>query len=459
MKKRYIAVGLAGVLLAGAATTAYVVTPTVHPGQSGESPELGRTGEFAVGTELREYALPDRTRIDGWGALTGSLDEVERKVSVRIWYPAQQPSGAEALRYEHTMEPRTQVPVKVVSQGIAFDGAQPLTGEKFPLVLMSHGFGGWDTQFSNLGEHIASRGYVVASIDHADQQSEGLTDFLISFGNVLVDRTLDQRQVLDQIVSAAQSGGEPVSALIDPEHIGLIGYSMGGYGAIATAGAPYSFTNEPMANLPTAAQEQLVAATADAADIDALVAFAPWGGQPDNRAWTAESLAKINVPTLVVAGNQDDVVNYSDGVTWLFDNLIGSDRYMLVYREARHNIVGNAFEMPEDSSFTASEFLMEPVWRGERLNAINQHFVTAFLDMTLKGDTSKADYLNVPAVDSNDSNWEVAFGEQLNGTLAGDGQPEHWRGFQRRWAIGLEMYAAKAGKAGKAAASGAKASK
>ena len=456
MKKRYIAAGVAGVLVAGAATTAYVVTPTVHPGQSGESPELGRTGEFAIGTEMREYSLPDRTQIDGWGAVTGSLDAVERTVAVRIWYPAQKPADGDAAQYEHLMAPRTQDPVKVVSQGIAYEGAQPVHGETFPLVVMSHGFGGWDTQFSNLAEHIASRGYVVASINHGDQPVEGITDFLISFGNVLMDRTLDQRQVLDQIVSSAKAGGEPVSALIDPENIGLIGYSMGGYGAIATAGAPYSFAKDPMANVPAAAQERLAKVTANAADIDALVTFAPWGGQPDNRAWTAEALAKIDVPTLVVAGDQDDVVNYGEGVTWLFDNLISSDRYMLVFREARHNVVGNAFEMPQDSSFTASEFLMEPVWRGERLNAINQHFVTAFLDMTLKGDAAKAAYLNVPTVNSNESNWEVAFGEQLNGTLASDGQPDHWRGFQRRWAVGLEMYAAKAGEAGSA---GAKASK
>ena len=83
--------------------------------------------------------------------------------------------------------------------------------------------------------------------------------------------------------------------------------------------------------------------------------------------------------------------------------------------------------------------------RPDRLNAINQHFVTAFLDWKLKDDTDKASYLNVPTEDSNKSKWPVGFGEQLNGKLAGPEEDGYWRGFQRRWAASLEMRHADAG--------------
>ena len=448
MKKRYIAGGVLAVLLLGAGTFAYVAIPTVHAGAPGEAPELGRTGEFTLGTATQSYTLPYRTKIGAMSAISGNLDASERILSVRFWYPATVPDGATPESYHHTLRPSGQPAVEVVSQGLAFAEAPPFEGEKFPLILMSHGFNGWEGQFSNLAEHIASRGYVVASINHADPSVEGIADTLLSFANVLVDRTQDQRQVLSQILAGAQNGSTPAATLIDTDSVGLIGYSMGGYGALASAGADYHFTGSPLENLPTIAQDQLRAATAKPLPIKALVTFAPWGGQPDDRAWVASSLSKITTPTLIIAGDQDDVVDYNAGVRWLFENMTGADRYMLVFREARHNIVGNAFTFPEGTSFTAIEYLNEPVWRGERLNAINQHFVTAFLDMTLKGDASKAAYLQVPSTNSNDSKWEVGFGEQLNGKMAGDDQPGHWRGFQRRWALGLEMYTAKKGSFG-----------
>ena len=446
MKKRHIVTGLLAALVVGGATAAYVASPTVYSGNQGEAPELGRIGEHVIGTTTRDYSLADRTRISGIGALTGSVDDSERVLKVRFWYPANAPeSGTQPARYTRTLTPTGQPEVAIASQGIAFSDAAPLAEGNFPLVLMSHGFNGWDTQFSNLGEHIASRGYVVASINHADAPIEGVTDFLVSFLNVLTDRTQDQRQVLELIISSADDGSAPAAELIDSGTVGLIGYSMGGYGALATAGAPYDFTNDPLSNLPEPAQEQLRTATRQAAPIKALVTFAPWGGQPANRAWSKQSLAKIGIPTLIVTGNEDDVVNYEDGVRWLFDNLTGADRHMLVFREARHNIVGNKFEIPDDTGFTAIEYLNEPVWRGDRLNAINQHFVTAFFDWKLKGDESKRAYLELPTTNSNDSSWETGFGDQLNGEFAGADQPEHWRGFQRRWAVGLEMYSAQAG--------------
>ncbi len=440
MRKRTIAFAAAGLLLLGAGTAAYVISPTVHSGTAGEAPELGRTGEHAIGTDVKTFALEGRTKITAWGAVSGNLSEARRELSVRFWYPADIDGETKAAQYEHEMRPPGKEPVAIVSKGIAIADAPPLDDQKFPLVLMSHGFGGWSTQFSNLAEHIASHGYVVASIDHGDMPVEGVTSFLLSFGNVLADRMLDQRQVLDKIVKANAEKSSGYFGQIDPDNVGLIGYSMGGYGAIATAGANYDFANDPMASVPEAARSGIETAMEGPAQIKALVAIAPWGGQPDNRAWNAASLSKIKQPVLFISGNQDDVVNFKEGVSWLFENMTAADRHMLVYREARHNIVGNAFTLDSDADFTVSEFLKEPVWRSERLNAINQHFVTAFLDKALKGETAKAAYLNVPTVDSNTGIWPIGFGEQLNGKMAGPEQDKHWRGFQRRWAVGLEMH-------------------
>jgi alpha-beta hydrolase superfamily lysophospholipase len=304
---------------------------------------------------------------------------------------------------------------------------------------MSHGYGAWSTHYSNLGEHLASMGYIVASIDHADQVASGVPSLLLSFANVLSDRAQDQRQILEQIKVRAQSAKDGFLRAADVQNVGLIGYSMGGYGALSTAGAPYDYTSETFARLPEQSKKAMQTSAGKLAAVKAVVAIAPWGGAPDARAWNAQGLAKMDKPLLIIAGNQDDVVNFKDGISWLFSNLKSSNRHMLVYREARHNVAGNAFDTKTIDDFATLEFLREPVWRTDRINAINQHFVTAFFDMELKGDTSKAAYLALPAANSNDSVWPVGFGEQLNGERAGAEQKDHWRGFQRRWAVGLEM--------------------
>ncbi len=444
MKKRYYAYGAVGIIAAGAVALAAANHIPVPPGPSGEAPELGRVGEFPVGTVEKEYAFANRLRISASAVVTGNLPAGERRLKVRIWYPREASDGNAPERYTHKFTPPGQTPSEIVMPGIAVANAPPVATKQFPLVLMSHGFGGWNTQFSNLCEVLASHGYIIASIEHADSPIASKSDFLLSFGNTLLNRAQDQRQVLMRLL------GEAAALNIDGEKVGMLGYSMGGYGALATAGANYDPASETIARLPAAAQKVVTTEATDiAAKIDALVILAPWGGQPDSRVWRAESLARIKAPTLMISGDHDDIVNFREGVSWIFDQLTGTSRHMLVYREARHNIIGNPVPSTSDTAFPVIEFLNEPVWRQERINMINQHFIRAFLDLHLKGDVTKAAYLAVPTPVAGEGDWPAGFGESFGGTQAGEAQPKYWRGFQRRWALGLEMHSALKGSVGK----------
>lgn len=66
------------------------------------------------------------------------------------------------------------------------------------------------------------------------------------------------------------------------------------------------------------------------------------------------------------------------------------------------------------------------------MNNVTQHFVTAFLDLHLKGDAAKADYLDL-VPDSADAVWD----------RAEDGTPNaadnYWAGFPNRTAKGLRF--------------------
>jgi len=442
MKKRYLAGGFVAVVLLGSAVAAYNLTPTVHAGALTELPELGRPGSYAVGTLEETFELGNRPLITATSPVTGNTSPAERNLRVRLWYPTTATTG-DTASYERNLSRDPDSPLPVIFTGTARIAAPALTSEQFPLIVVSHGYGGWAEHMSFLGEHIASHGYVVASIDHADARPEGAVSFLLSFGNVLQNRALDQYQVIEQLRTRAASAESSYAAAINTSQVAVIGYSMGGYGALRTAGATYDYDGEGLGNMPEAAKNTMQEGLNAPSPVQAMIALAPWGGAANNRSWTTDGLSQITVPTLFIAGNQDDVVDFAQGVQWLYDNTEASDRYLLVYREARHNVAGNAIpdaQFPANKSFQVVEYMREPVWRSERINAINQHFITAFLDLHLKGDTNKAAYLNPPVVDSNSSVWATATGEQLNGKLAGDTETDHWRGFQRRWALGMELH-------------------
>jgi predicted dienelactone hydrolase len=400
-----------------------------------DAPELARLGQHQVGTRVTSVTLSPAPTLSMSGVISGKLEVRPRTLAVRLWYPANAAPGEPAVRYSHPLITRNGKIADLVTPGIAIAEAAPLSGRRYPLVLLSHGYGGWSESMSYLGENLASKGYVVAAIDHADAPYTDAASFALSFGNVVRDRARDQREV----IASLPTGRDPIAGLIDPARIGLIGYSMGGFGALATAGATYDPASPTITQIPAAGRDVLTSAVpAAAAAVKAVVTIAPWGGQPANRAWTPASLAKIRQPLLMIVGDSDDIVNFPQGAKWIFDNLAGSDRRLLLFQAARHNLGNNAAPagLP---SFQAVDALAEPVWRGDRTNAINLHFVTAFLDLTLKGDRSRASYLDVPTPRAADGEWPVPAGAQIGGTFASGAQPQHWRGFQRRWALGLEL--------------------
>jgi hypothetical protein len=141
--------------------------------------------------------------------------------------------------------------------------------------------------------------------------------------------------------------------------------------------------------------------------------------------------------SLFIVGDHDDVAGYELGPKRAMELAVNSDRCLLVYENARHNTGGNPPPPNLTLDYKGLQSFDEPVWRKDRITAINQHFITAFLDIYLKGDQSKRPFLHVPLTHSNDGKWPVAPNTSDDGAFSkGD---DFWTGFQRRWALGLEM--------------------
>jgi predicted dienelactone hydrolase len=406
---------------------------TYYSVPAADAPELARRGTFGVGVRTLDLVHKDQIDILKFDAATGKAPLYDRPLKVELWYPATIPAGVEEKTTYASRNPgNTNPPGGFEFAGKALRGAAPLADRKFPLVVVSHGYPGNRVFLTYLTENLASKGYVVAAIDHTDS----VLGEIRGFQSTLLNRSADQWFVIETV------GAMPN---VDAANVAIVGYSMGGYGALTSAGAgiskasplakfvPGGYLADWFADSP---KFQAVRRTA----LKAVVAIAPWGEQPPYAAWDAPALAAIQIPTLFIAGDHDDVADYENGIRPAFEKAVQSDRCMLVYENARHNTGGNPAPPSLESPGMAS-FFDEPVWRKERINAVNNHFITAFLGWTLKGETAKRDYLHVAPAKSGDGKWaaQQATDEPAYSTGKDAAGNLFWKGFQRRSALGLEM--------------------
>ncbi len=411
-----------------------------------DAPELAARGSYSVG--VRTLALVNHGQIDilNFDKETGKAPLYDRALTVEIWYPASIPPGMQELTiYPSVLPGRPGAAPKTFEiAGKALRDAPPVKGEQFPLVIVSHGYPGSRTFLSYLTENLASKGYIVAAIDHTDSVFGAMR----GFQSTLLNRAADQIFTMQALEKMSGSPDNFLHGLLNASRTAIIGYSMGGYGALASGGAGYSATSGVSKFIPggyfdkwTAGNPAFEGLRRD--NLKAIVAIAPWGGQPPQSAWDKNGLAGIRIPSLFIDGDQDDISDFEAGVKPAFEAAVNSDRWLLVYENARHNVGGNPPPPEALSDFSTQESFDEPVWRKDRIAAINQHFITAFLDLQLKGDESRRAYLDVPVMRSNDGAWPLARGERAGADYSKGAVKEghtYWKGFQRRWAVGLQLH-------------------
>ncbi|MGB5556107.1 MAG: dienelactone hydrolase family protein [Flavobacteriaceae bacterium] len=377
-----------------------------------DAPELAMRGDFNIG--VRTMELVHKDQIDILNSQKGNDPLYDRPLTVEVWYPAEYPTGAEAMTtYEDVMGTRgdTLRPLIPFSfKGRALRNAEPITHTSaFPLVIVSHGYVGSRYLMTYLTENLASKGYVVVAIDHTDSTFNDAN----AFYSTLLNRPKDIRFVLNEIARlGAATSDSYLKGMIDSTNIAIVGYSMGGYGVLNVAGAGYS---DGLTQFFGGMAGGSTAINVHAASnpeyqkmqdprIKAVVAFAPWG--MERGVWDAEGLKGLKTPTLFVAGSQDDISGYEKGIKAIYAGAIHSDRYLLTYINARHNVAPNP---PPAEALAPGLHLdeyyryAEPSWDQRKINNINQHFVTAFLGIHLK-QKAYGKYFDIPE-NSNDQNW------------------------------------------------------
>lgn len=396
-----------------------------------DAPELAALGTSGVGFRSITLIHRGQPQLETDAAADVRTD---RPLRVDLWYPAQIKPRAPRVHYAAAFwgEP-PRAPVTFSAKGIAVANARA-TGTGLPLVIVSHGYSNAPAAMSWLCENLASKGYIVAAVDHRDPNP-----YVIS----PAARAAPYYNRPHDLAFVAQQLRLQLGTQIDPTRVALIGYSMGGYGVLTAGGATLDPASPAMAWV---AHDQLKPFARGAArageiaipDIKAIVALAPAGGAPHS-SWGAEGLAALRAPLLLIQGDSDPVVDYRSGAAAVFAGAVNTDRYFLTYRQAGHAIALNPAPAAMRATLWDSDWFEDPIWRQDRINAINLHFITAFLGKTLRGEADKSAYLDVATVNSDDGDWAAPAGTGWSAYSPGGADVTLWKGFQRRHARGMDM--------------------
>ena len=423
MRPTLTAIGLAACLVTASSALAENRIDRIRP----DAPELADYGPLPIGVQTLDLVNPGQ--IDIVNTTPDATPTYDRHLTVEVWYPAAADTAQGGTYVARLRDGVSEVTL----HGRAARDAAPATGARYPLVVISHGYPGNRFLLSHLGENLASKGYVTVSIDHADSTYSDKG----AFGSTLLNRPIDQRFVIDQM--AALPG--PLGDIVDADTTGVIGYSMGGYGAMIFGGAGVTQASTEYAwGTPNGLLARHLSGSdshAGLADdrVKAIIAIGPWG--MNTGFWNAEGLAGFNKPLMLMAGGADDVSVYT-AIRQIFAATTGTTRHLLSFDGANHNAAApmpapiESWAPVDTLDFIPFEHYADAVWDTNRMNNIAQHFATAFMDLHLKGDAARADYLELVE--------RAADGvHDVDDAGKPTAEHTHWHGFAKRTAQGLRF--------------------
>jgi predicted dienelactone hydrolase len=143
-------------------------------------------------------------------------DPGNEPITVGIWYPT-----AEAAR-----EQRLGTLVQSVAPGA------PIAGEHLPLVVISHGTGGWYGSHVDTALALARAGFIVAAPTHPGDNYQDQ-----SRAAQIRRRPPQLQRVTDYML-----GEWPDHAHINPDRVGAFGFSAGGFTVLADIGGAADFS-------------------------------------------------------------------------------------------------------------------------------------------------------------------------------------------------------------------------
>ncbi|RAO77063.1 alpha/beta hydrolase family protein [Dyella jiangningensis] len=136
-----------------------------------------------------------------------------------VFYPSSQPAHGTTALGPYDVAATMDAP--------AMPGAKPL-------VVISHGNGGSNLGHHDLATYLASHGFVVATLNHLGDYFRDTSG--VGRIEVLAGRPIQVKATISMLLADARW-----KTLIDPDRIGIAGFSAGGYTSLMIAGAKPRF--------------------------------------------------------------------------------------------------------------------------------------------------------------------------------------------------------------------------
>ncbi|HEY9644924.1 MAG TPA: alpha/beta fold hydrolase, partial [Chroococcidiopsis sp.] len=255
-----------------------------------------------------------------------------------------------------------------------------------PLIVISHGFGADRRFLGYLAYHLASHGFAVAALEHPGSNVTWLTDIATGLSKPgdadilpateFIDRPKDVSFMLDQL-KLLNEYSLYFRGKLNTNQVVVIGHSLGGYTALALAGADLDLAGlrDYCSKLNSAGVSPSDWAQCTAADLpgDAInfrdprvvqvLAFNPIIGHLFNNA----GLASIKVPVLMLASSDDTIVPAASQQLLPFTAL-RSPKYLLTAIGSTHLSVGD----PANLNYALTESLFVRERRGDETNELRE---------------------------------------------------------------------------------------
>jgi predicted dienelactone hydrolase len=290
-------------LSAAASAAAILFTSIVGCGDDSDSgptasaDELFEQGPYEVG--YREIAI----------TYSAAASMEERELVLRVWYPAQDDSGADPARY-------SLAGVIDLESPHALDEPPVTEDEDLPLVVYSHGNGGEGLLAYPYGELMASHGWVLVAPNHTGNTA---FDFLLGSADPFARAALDRPYDISAIIDEFEMGlsGDDLEGKADTSNVFLFGHSFGGYTSFTAGGTDVDFDTLDAECDGVTSDDCDVLADPDVEAVyrggfgdPRIVAIAPQA--PAIIAISEDELAALEVPTMLMSGRLDQTTTQEE---------------------------------------------------------------------------------------------------------------------------------------------------
>jgi predicted dienelactone hydrolase len=340
---------------------------------------------IAVSLAMPASADPQSVKIAAQHQAQGPVNQTDVSGQIRRKLKAEEHQIASMVVMLRDTKRKKVIPVHI---------SYPLSGDKFPVIVFSHGGACSGLDYSYLASYWARHGYVCLQPFHEDsivlnRQRNTLLECLQIIPGLLTNKQAwtNRTEDVSFIISSLSNIHPKLAGKLDSSRVGVSGHSLGALSALLLGGARI-----PRPDLPPR-----VGSLGDKR-VKAIVALSPQGVKsgPGKFGFDDRKCFTISVPAMFVSGDRDQMseTTVSQNIDAFRYSPPGDKYYASLYGANHATFFGNVdFHLPggiaDLALDPANAQTLEAYGDQEADRKLVQEMTTLFWDVYLKGDSGE----------------------------------------------------------------------